>query len=288
MAGGNTTVARCFRVRRKDGVELGFTDHDRDLTFDGTLFRASSGMTARAYAQTTGLSVDTTEALGALSAEALTEEDLSSGRYDGAEVEGFLVNWADVAARVVRFRGTVGEVVRREGGYAAEVRGLAEALNREEGRIFHPRCSAVLGDARCGVDLAQPGYRAEVQVEGVEEGRVFRFTSLGSYAERWFEKGRFTVLDGAAAGLGGSVKADRVQATGVRAVELWQPLGVSPGVGDVVRVEAGCDRRAETCRSKFANFLNFRGFPHLPGEDWLMAYPVSGGPNDGGSRGATG
>jgi uncharacterized phage protein (TIGR02218 family) len=53
----------------------------------------------------------------------------------------------------------------------------------------------------------------------------------------------------------------------------------------MVRLEAGCDKRAETCRLKFANFLNFRGFPHLPGEDWLTAVPKAEGANDGGSLG---
>jgi uncharacterized phage protein (TIGR02218 family) len=52
----------------------------------------------------------------------------------------------------------------------------------------------------------------------------------------------------------------------------------------MVRIEAGCDRRAKTCRLKFANFDNFRGFPDIPGEDWLVSYPVRGKGNSGGSR----
>ena len=44
-----------------------------------------------------------------------------------------------------------------------------------------------------------------------------------------------------------------------------------------------CDKRAATCQAKFDNFLNFRGFPHMPGEDWLTAYPRGGQAHDGGS-----
>jgi uncharacterized phage protein (TIGR02218 family) len=54
--------------------------------------------------------------------------------------------------------------------------------------------------------------------------------------------------------------------------------------GDRVRVEAGCDKRMESCRLKFANLANFQGFPDIPGEDWMMAVPRSGNPNSGGSR----
>jgi uncharacterized phage protein (TIGR02218 family) len=160
---------------------------------------------------------------------------------------------------------------------------LSEALNQPQGRIYHARCSAVLGDSDCGFDLTQPGYFVELPVEGVVEARVLSFAVLPGFTDRFFEKGRFRVLTGAAAGLVGVVKNDRVSGTG-RIVELWQSLGAVPVAGDLVRIETGCDKRKETCQVKFANFLNFRGFPDIPGEDWLMAYPVTGGLNSGGSR----
>jgi uncharacterized phage protein (TIGR02218 family) len=283
LAGGATTLARAFAVTRKDGMVLGFTDHDRDLNFEGITFRADSGLTAKALQQSTGLAVDNSEAFGALRSDAIVEEDILAGRYDGAEVRSWLVNWMEPAMRVLQFRGTLGEITRTGGAFSAELRGLSEALNQPVGMIYHSRCSAVLGDRRCRFDLAQPGYAAERPVEAVEDGRVFRFASFAGYEERWFEKGRFRVLTGAAAGLVGSVKNDRLQGVTGREVELWQSLGATPASGDMVRIEAGCDRRAETCRLKFANFLNFRGFPHIPGEDWVMSYPSSAGRNDGGS-----
>lgn len=284
LALGVTTLARAFAVKRKDGVELGFTDHDRDLVFDGITFRAGSGMTAKAIQQATGLSVDNSEAFGALQSEAITEADILAGRYDGAEVRGWLVNWADVSVRALQFRGTLGEIVRKGGAFNAELRGLSEALNQEQGQIYHARCSAVLGDARCKFDLSQFGYSEERAVEEVNGGRLFRFSGFTGYDDRWFEKGRFRVLSGNAAGLVGAVKNDRLGKDGVRLIELWQALVASPVPGDMIRLEAGCDRRADTCRLKFANFDNFRGFPDIPGEDWLMSYPVSSGVNDGRSR----
>lgn len=284
LAGGATTLARAFAVSRKDGIVLGFTDHDRDLAFGGITFRADSGLTAKAVQQATGLSVDNSEAFGALRSDAITEADILAGRYDGAEVTGWLVNWADVSVRALQFRGTLGEIVRSGGAFNAELRGLAEGLNQAQGQIFHGRCSAVLGDARCRFDLDQPGYSEGRPVEAVEDARVFRFASLAGYEDRWFEKGRLRVLSGAAAGLVGTIKNDRLVSGDAREVELWQELGAVPAPGDMVRLEAGCDKRADTCRLKFANFDNFRGFPDIPGEDWLMSYPLSAGANDGGSR----
>ncbi|WP_343079344.1 DUF2163 domain-containing protein [Ostreiculturibacter nitratireducens] len=284
LASGTTTVARCFALTRRDGVVLGFTDHDRDLSFEGITFRADTGLTARALQQATGLAVDNSEAYGGLSSDAISEGDILAGRYDGAEVRAWLVNWAAPSERVLQFRGSLGEVTRSGGAFTAELRGLAEFLNHPQGHVFHARCSAVLGDSRCRMNLSVPGYSEERMVEEVDADRVFRFSSMTSFDDRWFEKGRVLVLSGSASGLIGVVKNDRVSATGARTVELWQSLGVAIAPGYMIRLEAGCDRRAETCRLKFANLLNFRGFPHIPGEDWLMSYPVGSAVADGGSR----
>ncbi len=282
LASGPTRVCRCWSVVRKDGQAYGFTDHDADLSFDGITFRADTGMTARALQQTTGLSVDNTEALGALSDAAVTEADIQAGRFDGAEVRAWLVNWSDVSQRFMQFRGSFGELQRAGGGFSVELRGLTEALNQPQGEVYQAPCPAILGDGRCRFDLTTPGYFTERPVEQHEEGRKFFFADATGFEDRWFERGRFEVLSGAAAGLTGLVKNDRITADG-REIELWQALRAPVAAGDMLRIEAGCDKRDESCRKKFNNFANFRGFPDIPGEDWLMSYPAQAGVNDGGS-----
>lgn len=282
LAGGLTRVCRCWSVVRKDGRTYGFTDHDVDLSFDAITFRADTGMTARALQQTTGLSVDNTEALGALSDASVTEADIQAGRFDGAEVRAWLVNWSDVSQRFLQFRGSFGELQRAGGAFSVELRGLTEALNQPQGQVYQAPCPAILGDARCRFDLTTPGYFSQRPVEGVHEGRRFTFADATGFDDRWFERGRFKVLDGAAAGLTGLVKNDRITKDG-REIELWQALRAPIRSGDLVRIEAGCDKRVESCKLKFNNFLNYRGFPDIPGEDWLMSYPAQSGINNGGS-----
>ncbi|WP_136645515.1 DUF2163 domain-containing protein [Tabrizicola sp. YIM 78059] len=285
LATGATTVCRVWTVTRRDGVVLGFTDHDRDLVVDGVLCRADTGLTARAVQQTTGLSVDNSEVVGALSDAAISEADLLSGRFDGAVVRSFLVNWAKPEDWVEQFRGSFGEIQRSGGAFRAELRGLSEALNQPQGLAYQPSCSAVLGDGRCRFDLATPGYSVQLPVETVEEGRVLSFERFEAFEDRWFEHGRVEVVSGAATGLIGVVKKDRAIGAG-RRIELWQAIGAGLAAGDLVRIGAGCNKHAETCRAKFANSLNFRGFPHVPGEDWLASYPVPGRPNTGKSLAA--
>lgn len=49
-------------------------------------------------------------------------------------------------------------------------------------------------------------------------------------------------------------------------------------------VGLGCDKRSSTCAGRFDNLLNFRGFPTIPGEDFLTVYPARGERHDGTSR----
>lgn len=282
LATGSTTMCQCWSVTRKDGQVLGFTDHDRDLSFDGITFRAATGMTARALQTSTGLSVDNTEAVGALSDASVSEADLLAGRFDGAAVQNWLVNWQDVAQRLIQFRGVFGEVTRSAGAFRAELRGLAETLNQVQGLAYQKTCSAVLGDPRCRFDLNQAGFSVQTAVTAIDAPGVYRIASQPTIADAWFQRGRVRVMSGAAAGLVGLVKFDREDFT-TRRVELWVDFPLAPAVGDLIRLEAGCDKIASTCKAKFNNLLNFRGFPHIPGEDWVTSYPISGKTNDGGS-----
>lgn len=266
-----TTLARAWVISRRDGLRLGFTDHDQALSFDNIRFRPDSGMTARAVVQGTGLSVDNTEAEGALTDDAITEADLMAGKWDSAQLSMWEVDWNNTASRRLIFRGSLGEVSRSGGAFRAELRGLSEPLNQARGRRFHPRCSAVLGDSHCGVDLNAAAFSGEAVVEAVSDDGRLTLKQLGEFADGWFERGTVRVLSGAAAGLRAQIKNDLTLPGGARILDLWAVLAEVPAPGDRVRVIAGCDKHGSTCRGKFSNFLNFRGFPHLPSEDWMLS-----------------
>lgn len=279
---GVTTLARCWVVARRDGTTFGFTDHDRPLSFEGITFKADSGMTARAIVSASGLSVDNSEAMGALSDAAMTEADIEAGRFDGAEVKAWLVNWADVELRSLRFAGTIGELRRAGGAFHAELRGLTELLNQPQGRVYQTGCSAVLGDGACRFDLDADGYSTQVEADGIEDQRRFSFDELSGFEPAWFERGRLVVLSGDAKGLTAVVKRDRFVGAR-REIEIWEAFRNPVQGGDRLRLEAGCDKQFKTCRFKFDNLVNFQGFPDIPGEDWLVSTPARAGQTLGAS-----
>ena len=180
---GATTIARAWEVVRSDGVRMGFTDHDQDLLFDGLVFAADGGLSAQALSTATGLSVDNAEALGALSDANIQETDIRAGRFDGAEVKAWLVNWQNVVDRTLQFRGSIGEIVNTGNAFRAELRGLTEALNLPRGRVFQTACGAVLGDSDCGFDVDAAGYSAQIAVLSVVDQRELHLPEMQQFAD---------------------------------------------------------------------------------------------------------
>lgn len=276
---GCTTLCTAWILRRRDGAVLGFTDHDGDLVVGGVPCRAASGFDASAAAEKLGFATASAEIAGALVDDAIGEADLRAGRYDGASVEVHLVDWErpDLAVHLSTL--TLGAVTREGHAFRAELRSRAAALDVERGRLYTPRCSANLGDARCGIDLQGADRRAEGTVAAVD-GAGLRLAGIGLDPDR-LAGGRLAVTSGPAAGWSVEIAAATLVTGGLR-LSLWQAPPEVPLAGDAVVVTIGCDKSFATCRDRFANALNFRGFPHMPGIDRIVSVPVAGeGGHDG-------
>jgi uncharacterized phage protein (TIGR02218 family) len=280
---GVTTLARCWLIVRNDEVTQGFTDHDEDIVLNGVTCRAGGGLTASEASEQLGLAVGGTELSGALSDDTLTEADLAAGRYDAAAVEVWLVDWSEPALKVKLNAGVLGEVRREGTAFTAELRGLSHRFAEDSGRLYTKTCNADLGDGRCTVNLSSATMRGEGSIDTISATSAFRANGLGAYADDWFTGGRLAWSSGANEGQAVEVKSHRVDGDTVT-FELWQAMPEPLAAGDSFVVTAGCDKHFDTCVAKFNNAVNFRGFPHIPGNDFVISYPVFGeAGHDGGS-----
>ena len=205
LESGAATLCHAWVVTLKDGATLGFTDYDADLEIEGVACRAGCGWTAGAAHAELGLEPGLASASGVIDVDGPSVADIDAGRWDGARVERWRVDWSALDLRVRIGAGFVGRIGREGARLTLDLRGPLAALDRVVGRTFSRLCDAQLGDARCGVDLT--------------------------------------------------------------------------GEPDAV-----CDQRFETCHGRFGNAANFRGFPDVPGDDFLIARPAARGRHDGGSR----
>jgi uncharacterized phage protein (TIGR02218 family) len=279
---GATTLCHCWRITLKSGEKLGFTDHDLSLNFEATSFEANAGFTASSIESSLGLSVDNMEASGALQSMKLDEVRLKAGDFDHASIEVWRVNWQDVSQRVLLRKGHLGEVTIGDGSFSAEVRGLAHLLSQQKGRLFQYSCDAELGDVRCGVNTDTTNYADGGVVSSVEAAAVV--LSSIAFADDWATRGTLRFTSGAGVGRSLGVKRQRRVGTLTR-IEFWAAIPFNAVAGDTVQLFAGCDKQFSTCKQKFNNGPNFRGFPHIPGTDFITSFASANDPNnDGGKR----
>lgn len=264
LASGTTTLAWCWKLTRRDGLSLGFTEHDCNLVFNGVTYEAACGFTASALETSSGLNVDNLDVAGALSSLRLDEGDLAAGLYDDAEIEIWRVNWSHVEERLLMRKGNLGEISRSGTAFTAELRGLAHRLNQPTGRLYQYGCDADFGDARCGLDAGDWAFAGTVTSAS---GTTLIVDGLSGFAVSHFTRGRLTFTSGTNEGAVMEVKAQSPDGR----LELWRAPSRLVAPGDTVSILAGCDKQFSTCRTRFANTDNFRGFPHMPGNDFVLA-----------------
>ncbi|GGD98805.1 phage protein [Polymorphobacter glacialis] len=266
LSGELTTLAICWRVVRGDGVALGFTTHDGSLRIGGMVYANAPGIAPSAIVSSDAIEVDTMDIAGALSADAITAVDLALGRYDGAEVEVFMVDWQHPdGGRQVLARGWLGTVEAGSGpdaGFTASLRGPTAMLSATRVESYSPECRAELGDWRCRVGMRGRSRRAFVAASDGEGAQV---VGVDAAAAALFGDARLRVLSGPTAGLERRIVA--VVGDGLR---FDEPMAVA--AGEAVELFEGCDKRFATCTARFGNGGNFRGEPHVPGGDVLTRF----------------
>ena len=280
LAGGVTTLCWCWRIERRDGVVFGFTEHDLPLSFDGVSYEPESGMMPSEIRAGSDLSVDAQDAEGILSSDRISEADILDGLWDGASVEAWRVNWKDTSQRVLMRRGATGEIRRGRVGFVAEVRSISHLLGQTVGRTYQSACDAALGDSRCKVNLDSPAYRGEGVVTDTVREATFAASGLSSFDPGFFEFGMLEWSTGANAGRKVEVSQHSI-AGGVAVLTLIDRPIKGIALGDEFVVRAGCDKRLATCAGRFSNVPNFRGFPHIPGQDAIVRYATRAGGHEG-------
>lgn len=265
LEGELTSIAFCWRLERRDGVCLGFTTHDRDLWIGGLTYRATPGMLPSSIALSDGFDSDTLDVRGALTSDAITRDDLTAGRWDGAAVSIFIADWeGPEAAQLALARGEIGDVGLAGAGFTAELQGPTAALERPVVEQTSPGCRAQLGDRRCRIDMAARVRITRIDAVVAEDVIDVADAAVGANA---YGYGRLRWIGGPNSGLESAI----LQSSGMQ-LTLREPPPFVPAAGDLVEIAEGCDKVFATCRDRFANALNFRGEPHLPGIDLLTRY----------------
>jgi uncharacterized phage protein (TIGR02218 family) len=271
-----TRLVMCWRIVRRDGVVLGFTAHDADVTYEGQRYRSAPSLVPSAMVRSAGTSVDSIDVRGALSHAAIREVDLLAGRYDLAELFMFMVDWQQPnAGQIDLGSGRLGSVSHDGSAFRVEVRGLTDALNRPIVEMTSPECRAELGDKRCRVALRRFTRLSAITL--IQDEHIFEADGLSSYLDA-YAYGRLRWINGANSGVDSDIMASEILSVvsfniAKLRLTLRDALPNALAVGDFFEISFGCDKRYVTCLGRFGNQLNFRGEPFVPGVDALLRYP---------------
>jgi len=281
LCGEVTTICRCWILETIEGEQLGFTDHDRDILLQGIICEKDAGVEAGGIEDRLGLNVNSNEVSGAIQSGFVMAEDIDAGKYDNARVSTYFVNWNDPSQFILDRISVVGEIVRQDGFYQMELRGLTSQLDQTRGNHFVAGCQAGLGDNRCQVNLDTSDFSGVGQIVEIKSPLVLIVSGLSAYDSGWFRNGHLTWLSGE----NFERKIEVIEHNlldGIVFLHLWKAMPFDIGVGDQFSIRAGCDKSFSTCKSKFSNQQNFRGFPHIPGNDESLGYAPNSNVFDGG------
>lgn len=266
------TRCRMLRIDLTDGTSLGFTDHDRALSFDlgdGAIdYSPATGMFGSNVALREGFDVDNFETRGPLD-EIVTRIAVLGGRYNRARARLFEVNWNSLADGAVKqLEGNIAEARMEGGKFIFSIRGHVDRYNQVIGRVITNLCSADHGDAPCGRTVET----VNATVSAVTDAMRFSVTFSGTYANDYFNTGKATFTTGALAG----IKPVHVfDWTAAGAVILVEPLPVAPTIGDTLVIARGCPKTRAGCMER-NNISKARAFFEVPGTDQALKVPVPG------------
>ncbi len=260
------TAATYWRIFRRDGIAFGFTSHDRDLSFGGIKHRAAPGMVPAAIRMTSDLSEDSAGVDGALSHDSIRERDLAAGLFDSAAIEIGIVDWETFDHHAM-YSGTLGRIEDDRRGFSAELRSAKHILEQDLVPRTSPTCRAAFCGPGCGLSANKFTSRVTLSGFNLDLNRVqFSGTSGDD-----FVGGKLRFLSGPQTGMAlGIISADGNWLT------LDRPLDDAIATGTPAELTEGCDHTLLTCTNRFANAVNFRGEPFLPGNDLLARYGQGG------------
>lgn len=155
------------------------------------------------------------------------------------------------------WRGVIEHVNPFERGSALVLCGpLTDALRVSfRSRTYDRLCGASLYDSNCGVD--KTAYKISGSVTTVS-GKTVTSSLFTGYADDYFNGGYFVSH--------GSSRRIKDHDGSAGTITLYATIN-GLAAGSAFEAYPGCDHTAATCKTKFNNVINFRGFPYIPDQE---------------------
>lgn len=267
LINGVHRFATCWKIERTDGVSLHLTNHNTVLVVEGVSYSPVGSPSQTAVETKEGTASNNFAATSYITTAAVSEADLTAGRYRGSTLTEFLVDWK--YPWMGKFRLTSNRIL--ETSFTGEVwemqiEDIKSKLKQRVGRVYSRNCDYIFGDpTTCKFNRA-----ALVQsntVATVASRRAFAVSVLAA-ASGYFDDGTLSWTSGANSGLACEIKS---QVGTAFEFHVSAPFTIAPG--DAFDVLPGCRHTKTDCIAFQGSLVNFGGFPTIPGSDKLIQTP---------------
>jgi uncharacterized phage protein (TIGR02218 family) len=287
LVNGTKAFATLWIITRIDGTSLRFTDHDRPLRFDdnddGTAetFTPVGALQSSAHERQAGFQESNFDAVGAITDDQITDEDLRAGLYNDAQVEEILVDWrAPWAGSFSREKWWIGSVSYDGEKWRGQLTSLKPWLRRKVGRVFGRTCGWNLGEFNAttgfGCHYSLTANREAFVVQSVTIPRLKIVTDLAAAVDptgELFNNGFVEWI--APAKMVGVRTPVKIQTNGANiSVEFFlkTPLEVAPTTW-AGWLNPGCNKLLPTCVLRGQFPARFGGFNMIVGTDKSVETP---------------
>lgn len=149
-----STLALMVKIIRKDNTEYNFTNFNKNIFYDGRIYKPSGSFIPTSFQQVGDLSVDTIEIQGYYEEGNITEKDLLLELFYDAKIWVFIINYKDVNQGEIKLLyGSLGEAKLFNNYFSIEFRNLTYKLTRKIANLYSKTCRAEFGDSKCGVSI---------------------------------------------------------------------------------------------------------------------------------------
>lgn len=270
-----TTLARCWKAVRGDGLIFGWTEHSEPIVLDGLTYHATSGLSVSSAQTTDTMAVPTIDVTAFL--DVSTEAEILAGIWDSAAITAFEVNYNDIPPtfdvtklNILR-HGVLGRISIQDNVFQAELRGLGQALDTHIGSQYTATCPWQLGDAVCSAGgLVIANFTFAGTVSSISASPRLRFSAAAlAQPAGIFDLGTIVFTSGPNAGL----PAMDIRTWFDKQFVMQRPLPYAVAVGNTFSAVWGDDKTFDTCSVRFNNSGQSRAFHFLPGIDAVMENP---------------
>jgi uncharacterized phage protein (TIGR02218 family) len=246
---------KCFKIRLKNQEVLAYNESSKNLLIDGLLYSATGGFNLGNIEQFNDISENNLSIIGFVDNENISEQDIVTGRFDGAEIDIFMLDLKNInGEKIYLSKGYFKEIRSVDNKFYVKIEGALSLLKKTIVETYSPTCRACFCDNRCKLNIDD--YTLEGEIGDVYEKTSFFSQNLVNFEKNYFKYGIVTFADG---GQRIEVKESK---DGVIILNHTPYFNIN--VGDSFTIGGGCDKTIETCASRFNNNLNFRGEPNIP------------------------